>query len=82
MGFHNNVQDAIKKIPYKGSEVCFECCGPLKGPVVSYDGYLGEGKGLTLLLHRKCAMMIASRLVLDTWPKRHAVPRMEIKEET
>lgn len=82
MGFHKNVQEAIEKLPYKTTEVCFECCKPLKGPIVSYDGYLGAGKGLTLLLHRKCAMMIASRLVLDTWPNRHAGPRMEITEET
>lgn len=61
------------------TKACFACGQPVEGPVVVYDGSDGA-VSKRFIFHRKCALEVANRLIIDAWPHRHIHPRVTLDE--
>jgi hypothetical protein len=73
MTYFNDKASAEAHAPFKTYPTCM-CCGEATdGPLVGYDLILPGTDHLTrALFHRDCAFAMAQRLIIDTWPHRHA----------
>lgn len=75
MTYFSDTAAAAAQPIYNSPECCFSCSRELAGPTVRYDGFLSDGAGLSVFMHRDCAFVMAQRLIVDTWPnRRHGHP--------
>lgn len=72
MTFHADANAGYIRGENPEEVVCFNCCRPLTGASVRYDGYANdkEGGGMAIHLHTVCASEMGQRLIVDGWPNR------------
>ena len=70
MSYFPDIESAMSEVAYNTPDTCFECGQKIDGPNVRFNGYLAEGQGVSLFLHRDCAFQLAQCLIVDTWPNR------------